>query len=65
MVKKAVALQPKCNFSMDSYEEFLLASAHYVPENKASIIYIGFIKRFVSANSFWNLMSNPDGPILK
>lgn len=34
MVKTAVESQPKCNFSMDNYEEFLIASAHYVPENK-------------------------------
>ena len=39
MVKKAVESQPKCNFSMDNYEEFLVASAHYVPENKASIYF--------------------------
>jgi hypothetical protein len=30
MVKKAVESQPKCNFSMDNYEEFLVASAHYM-----------------------------------
>ncbi|XP_052105374.1 ADP-ribosyl cyclase/cyclic ADP-ribose hydrolase-like isoform X2 [Mytilus californianus] len=33
-VKLAAAYQPKCNFSISAYEDFVTASQHFVPENK-------------------------------